>query len=155
MQDADVEIVDRKNRVLLIAGGPTREYQFLRNQLRRDHDTVVDVLLQTAQPGISQDANEILDHFPDSMQELSQYDTIVAFDPNWQQLDPDEAARTPTAIDLLERWVAEEAGGLVLVAGPVYTDNWVGDEKLGKLRALYPVEFDRLLAGIEEYEIRQ
>ncbi len=148
-QTADVEIVDRKNRVLLIAGGPTREYQFLRNQLRRDHDTVVDVLLQTAQPGISQDANQILDHFPDSMQELSQYDTIVAFDPNWQQLDPDEAANA-AAIDLLERWVAEEAGGLVLVAGPVYTDNWVSDEKLGKLRALYPVEFSRLLAGIKD-----
>jgi hypothetical protein len=149
VQEADVEIVDRKNRVLLIAGGPTREYQFLRNQLRRDHDTIVDVLLQTAQPGISQDANQILDHFPDSMQELSEYDTIVAFDPNWQKLDSDEATNAE-AIDLLERWVAEEAGGLVLIAGPVYTDDWVGDPNLGKLRALYPVEFDRLMVRVND-----
>jgi hypothetical protein len=149
VQEADVEIVDRKNRVLLIAGGPTREYQFLRNQLRRDHDTIVDVLLQTAQPGISQDCNQILDHFPDTMEELSQYDTIVAFDPNWQKLDSDDAA-DEEAIDLLERWVAEEAGGLVLIAGPVYTDDWVGDAKLGKLRALYPVEFERLLVKISD-----
>ena len=148
-QDTDVEIVDRKNRVLLIAGGPTREYQFLRNQLRRDHDTIVDVLLQTGKAGMSQDAEHILDHFPDSMQELSEYDTIVAFDPNWQQLDSDEAANDE-AIDLLERWVAEEAGGLVLIAGPVYTDDWVGDAKLGKLRALYPVEFERLLVKISD-----
>jgi hypothetical protein len=153
-QDADVEIVDRKNRVLLIAGGPTREYQFLRNQLRRDHDTIVDVLLQTAGPGVSQDANQILDHFPDSMQELSQYDTIVAFDPNWQRIGGDtgdeagDEVANDEAIDLLERWVAEEAGGLVLIAGPVYTDDWIGDAKLGKLRALYPVEFDRLLANM-------
>ncbi|HEX3999579.1 MAG TPA: VWA domain-containing protein [Pirellulales bacterium] len=155
-QDADVEIVDRKNRVLLIAGGPTREYRFLRTQLHRDRDTVVDVLLQTAQPGISQEANKILDRFPDSMQELSQYDTIVAFDPNWEKLGGDtgddaaDIAANDQAIDLLERWVAEEAGGLVLIAGPVYTDDWVNDQKLGKLRALYPVEFSRLLAGIRD-----
>ncbi len=60
----DVEIVERKNRVLLFAGGATREYQFLRNQLRRDKYTVVDVILQNAREGISQDANQILDDFP-------------------------------------------------------------------------------------------
>jgi hypothetical protein len=150
-QDADVDVVDRKNRVLLIAGGPTREYQFLRNQLHREElhggNTVVDVLLQTAQPGISQDAT-ILSHFPGSMEALSQYDTIVAFDPDWQSLGVDEAAND-VAIDLLERWVAEEAGGLVLIAGPVYTNEWVGDRKLGKLRALYPVEFNQLLKEVK------
>ncbi len=124
LREADVEIVDRKNRVLLIAGGPTREYQFLRNQLRRDKDTIVDVLLQTAEHGASQDANQILDHFPSTMQELSQYDTIVAFDPAWQSLESDPTANAER-IDLLERWVAEEAGGLVLIAGPVNMDDWV------------------------------
>ena len=60
----EIEVVDRKTRVLLFAGGPAREYIFLRNLLQRDKDVEVDVLLQTAQPGISQDANEILDEFP-------------------------------------------------------------------------------------------
>ena len=50
-READIEIVDRKNHVLLLAGGPTREYQFLRNQLYRDHSTTLDVLLQTGQAG--------------------------------------------------------------------------------------------------------
>ena len=93
VREADVEIVDRKNRVLLLAGGPTREYQFLRNQLRRDHDTVVDVMLQTASGAVSQDANSILDHFPATMQELSEYDAIVAFDPDWIHLEADPATR--------------------------------------------------------------
>ena len=50
---------------------------------------IVDVLLQTAQPGISQDANKILDQFPSTAEELYQYDCIVAFDPDWTKLDAD------------------------------------------------------------------
>ncbi|HKD36207.1 MAG TPA: VWA domain-containing protein, partial [Pirellulales bacterium] len=125
-RDTDVEIVDRKNRVLLLAGGPTREYQFLRNQLRRDRDTIVDVLLQTANGPVSQDAHAILSSFPSTMQELSEYDAIVCFDPDWRNLADDPAARDEQ-INLLEKWVAEEAGGLVVIAGPVYTDDWAQD----------------------------
>ncbi|MCX7426626.1 MAG: VWA domain-containing protein, partial [Planctomycetia bacterium] len=69
-READVEIVDRKNRVLLLAGGPMREYRFLGNQLHRDASTTVDVLLQTARPGISQDANAVLDKFPDTRETM-------------------------------------------------------------------------------------
>ena len=144
VRETDVEIVNRKNHVLLLAGGPTREYQFLRNQLRRDKDTIVDVLLQTASGAVSQDANAILDHFPATMQELSEYDAIVAFDPDWVHLEADPATRDER-ISLLEKWVAEEAGGLVLIAGPVYTDDWAQDRQMAKIRSLYPVEFNRLL----------
>ena len=68
-REVDVDIVDRKNRVLLFAGGPSREYQFLRNMLRRSElaksgEMMVDVLLQSANDGVSQDANQILDEFP-------------------------------------------------------------------------------------------
>ncbi|HWB00416.1 MAG TPA: vWA domain-containing protein, partial [Pirellulales bacterium] len=54
-REAAYEVVDRETQVLLLAGGPTREYQFLRNVLRRDKNTQVDVLLQTGSEGISQD----------------------------------------------------------------------------------------------------
>ena len=43
-----------------VASGATRDYRFLRNQLRRDRHVTVDVLLQGAPPGISQDADKIL-----------------------------------------------------------------------------------------------
>ena len=86
-REVDVDIVDRKNKVLLFAGGPTREYQFLRNMLRRSElakrrEMTIDVLLQSASEDVSQDAATILDHFPRTMQELSEYDTIMAFDPD-------------------------------------------------------------------------
>lgn len=151
----DVEIVERKNRVLLFAGGATREYQFLRNQLRRDKYTVVDVILQNAREGISQDANQILDDFPRTFQELTGtknamgedeggYDVIVAFDPDWRKLDEEQ-------LTALDRWLARESGGLVVVAGPVFMDAWLENDgdNIKKIRSFYPVEFDRRLLAID------
>ncbi len=141
--ETEVEVVDRKDRVLLFAGGPTRDYQFLRAQLFRDASMSVDICLQTAQPGISQEADKILDEFPATREEMFAYDSVVAFDPNWQAL-------SPAQVELVESWVAEQGGGLIAVAGPVYTGEpvggWVHDQALGKIRSLYPVEFPRQLA---------
>jgi hypothetical protein len=142
-QEVDVEIVDRKTRVLLVASGPTREYIFLRNQLKRDSEVAVDVLLQSAGEGASQDADRILTEFPSTPVEMFEYDCLVAFDPDWRELDPSQ-------VDLLERWVAEKAGGLIVVAGPVETDRWVQEARLAKLRGLYPVEFNRRTTLFEE-----
>jgi hypothetical protein len=135
-----VDVVDRKDRVLLLAGGPTREYRFVRNLLHRDSSMTVDVLLQTAQAGMSQEAAEVLDDFPATREEMFSYDCVLAFDADWQAL-------APAQIDLLESWVAEQAGGMIVVAGPVYTGEvvggWVQDESpaMEKIRAMIPVEF--------------
>ncbi len=137
-KSAKVEIVDRKTKVLLFAGGPMREYIFLRNQLYRDKETTVDALLQSGRPGISQDADEVLFEFPKLADELFEYDCIVAFDPDWEELDE-------LQVKLLERWVAEKAGGLIVVAGPVFTPQWSsrrrGDPRIDTIKALYPVSF--------------
>ncbi len=145
-READIEIVDRKSRVLLLAGGPTREYQFLRSQLYRDHSTTLDVLLQTGQEGISQEASKILTAFPSTRQEMFDYDCLVAFDPDWQAL-------SAAQLDLLEKWVAEQAGGLIVVAGPVQAgktiNGWLQNPALRTVRNLYPVEFPRRLDIVE------
>ncbi len=146
MREAEVEVVDRKTRVLLLAGGPTREYQFLRNLLYRDDSVELDVLLQTAQEGISQESDRLLDDFPTTREEMFVYDCVVAFDPDWQALGASQ-------VDLLETWVADQAGGLIVVAGPVYTGRtvggWVQDPAMAPIRALYPVEFARRFSGID------
>jgi hypothetical protein len=139
LRTAKVDVVDRKDRVLLLAGGPMREFIFLRNQLFRDetHATHVTVLLQSARPGIAQEAHEILYEFPKTADALFEYDAIVAFDPDWNALDE-------LQIELLERFVAEKAGGLIVVAGPVFTPQWSASRDAGKLRTikkLYPVQF--------------
>jgi hypothetical protein len=145
-REVDVEIVDRKNHVLLFAGGPSREYQFLKSLLYRDKSTTVDVLLQTAKPGVSQEGAKILDRFPDSRQAMFSYDCIVALDPQWQALNPAQ-------IDLLESWVGEQGGGLLVAAGPIYTgqtvSGWLQSPATAKIRSLYPVEFQRRATAME------
>lgn len=135
-QSADVEVVERVTNVLLIAGGPSREYQFMRNVLQRDPSFAVDVLLGTGAAGMSQDARRMLDAFPATEEALAAYDAVVAFDYDWRQLDAAAQAR-------LERWVAADAGGLVLFAGPVFMDAWLDDATTATIRGLYPVELRR------------
>jgi hypothetical protein len=142
-REVDIEVVDRKSRVLLFAGGPTREYNFLRSLLNRDKDVRLDVLLQTAQEGISQDADRILDDFPATREEMYEYDCVVAFDPNWEELDARQ-------IQVLESWVGEQAGGLIAIAGPVHTDAWVQRPAMSTIRALYPVEFHKRFALLDD-----
>ena len=142
-REAELEVVEAQTKVLLIASGPTRDYRFLRNQLRRDSHSTVDVLLQSALPGVSQDADKLLAEFPNTREELYEYDCIVAFDPDWTQLDAFQ-------VDLLESWVAEEAGGLIVVAGPIHTYVWSQSAEHMKIRSLYPVEFQRRLSLLDD-----
>ena len=143
----DIEIVDRKTRVLLFCDGPMREYQFLRNVLYRDKSVISDVYMQRAQTGISQEANEILDDFPRTPEEMFRYDCVVAFDPDWQKLDQQQ-------IDLLYEWVRKHSGGLIVIPGAVNAGRpiagWTQDEAMQKIRELYPVVFERRFSGSEE-----
>lgn len=135
---AVVEIIERQTKVLLIAGGPNREFRFLRNQLYRDKDISLHVWLQSAKIGADQESDELLHEFPQTREGVFFYDCIIAFDPDWIDF-------TPQQTELLERWVAEQAGGLIVVAGPVNTPEWTrrprGDEAIDKIRRLYPVSF--------------
>lgn len=140
---AEIDVVETSTKVLLIASGATRDYRFLRNQLKRDRHANVDVWLQMSPPGISQDADKVLQEFPKTTDELFDYDVIVAFDPDWMQLDAQQ-------VDLLEQWVAEEAGGMIVVAGPVHTATWAQSPEHGKIRALYPVEFQRRMGLLDD-----
>lgn len=142
-QLVDIEIVDHQSRILLLAGGPTREYSFLRTQLYRDPQITIDILLQTGQEGMSQEAERILFEFPSTPDEMAQYDAVVAFDPDWQRLSAEQ-------IDVLEQWVADQAGGLIVVAGPVHTHSWVQSESMKTIRDLYPVEFNRRFSLLDD-----
>ncbi|QEG35578.1 vWA domain-containing protein [Bythopirellula goksoeyrii] len=142
-REVELEVVEASTRVLLIAGGASRDYQFLRNQLYRDRHAKVDVWVQSASGAVSQEADQILHEFPQTKEELYEYDCIVAFDPNWEFLDARQ-------VDLLESWVAEEAGGLIVVAGPIYTLSWSQSPEHTKIRSLYPVEFQRRLTLLDD-----
>ncbi len=132
------EVIKRRLKALVIAGGPMREYQFVRNLLHRDSEIMLDVWLQSGQKGMSQDSNQILSEFPSTPESLFEYDVILAFDPDWDQMN---AAQ----IELLDRWVAEQAGGFALIAGPVFTPRLAAsrNDQKSLVRNLLPV----VLAG--------
>jgi len=139
-----VNVFDRPMKVLVIAGGPMRDYRFAKNVLHRHPSMDVDIWLQTGTPGISQDADEILFDFPEAREDLFAYDVVMAFDIDWSQV-PEEQR------EWLEEWVANEGGGLVIVAGDIYTPQLAAaDQEFETIHKLYPVvlepvrpQFDR------------
>jgi len=153
---ADEKPADKAPRVLLAAGAPTRDFQFLRTLVAQDEDAraASAVFVQPApgkneaRPGAADGAPKPLERFPDRLgdkaakaedkpYDLASYDVIVAFDLDWTRLKGEEP-------DLLHKWV-EKGGGLVLVAGPVNTVELTrsGDKdaakRLDPIRDLYPV----------------
>uniref|UniRef100_A0A7C4LQ87 VWA domain-containing protein n=1 Tax=Schlesneria paludicola TaxID=360056 RepID=A0A7C4LQ87_9PLAN len=153
-QTLTVNVFDRPTRVLLVAGGPMRDYQFVRNLIHRHKSMEVDVLLQTASVGSSQESRQLLFQFPTQKEQLFQYDVVIAFDVDWQMI-PGEG------IQLLSEWVANEGGGLILVAGDVHTGQLallgggatpMGDsatpDQLLPLKELYPVVLNSYLAEL-------
>lgn len=135
---AIVEIVERKTQVLLIGGGPMRDFRFLRNQLFRDKDVTLHVWLQNAKEGADQESDLLLFDFPSTQEAMFTYDCVIAFDPDWRRLSGEQA-------NWLERWIAEKAGGMIVVSGAVFTPEWTrrprGDETIDRIRRLYPVSF--------------
>ncbi len=137
IRDARYEVVGEKLKVLAVAGGPTREYRFVRNMLYRDNSIQLDAWLQTGQPGISQDADNILTDFPTTAEDLFEYDAIVLFDPNWLDFSAEQ-------LELVDRWVSQQAGGMIIVAGPVYHPEWKRrrtDPRMATIAGLYPLNF--------------
>jgi hypothetical protein len=158
-EPALVRVVKKPLRILIVTSGAQREYQFLRTLLVREmKNGRVDlcIYLQPApeqparRPGIVADVDpeRLLTTFPtmdkdesevkpdEKYYNLANYDAIVAFDPDWTRL-------TPEQLKLLEKWVGTHGGGLILVGGPVNTVQLarpgINYEKLKPLLDLYPV----------------
>lgn len=145
-----VQMIKKPLRVLLVASGPTHDYQFLRTLLVREVDqkrAELSILLQNeARDGRAvQDvaAERMLTRFPSLLKteddpeekpeeryyNLARYDAIVMYDPDWSEFTGDQ-------LDLLKKWVDTQSGGLVLVAGPVHTFQLARGEEGGRLKPL-------------------
>jgi hypothetical protein len=165
-QKTIVHVIKKPLRVLLFANAPTHDYQFLRNLLVREvdqHRVELSICLQIQREGVVQDVAQerFLKFFPnrlgdeganqaeDRYYNLAQYDLVIAYDPDWTQLLPEQLA-------LLERWVNMQAGGLIFVAGPVNTyqlSRSGNRETMKPLLDLLPVTLqDSRLLGVSGME---
>eukprot|EP00913_Durusdinium_trenchii_P023376 g21954.t1 len=157
-----VNVVERNLGVLLVAGGPMREYRFARNMLFRHQGINVDVWLQSADPGkinqISQDCDDLLTEFPKNFptrpivdsgdaepdpKRAVQYDVVVAFDPDWTH-----RGFHADSISKLEDWVSKNSGGLIAVAGDVNTPELAAaanNPLVKPVLSMYPVTLSQLV----------
>jgi hypothetical protein len=144
-----VQIQKRALRVLLFASGATREYQFLRTILYREmleKRMEMCICLQTGREDhMDQDVepDRLLGDFPDRIgpnepgkkfMSLSDYDVVVCFDPDWDKL-------TVRQMNNLKEWVGDHAGGVIFVAGPVFSFRLAraGGHDISGVLSIYPV----------------
>ncbi len=115
------------------------------------HRAELSICLQIQRPGVVQDvpADRLLKRFPSRLESedspneppedryanLAYYDAIIAFDPDWTRLEPEQ-------LSALTSWVSQQAGGLIVVASPVNTAQLTrlnNRERLKPILDLYPV----------------
>jgi hypothetical protein len=108
------QVVDKKVKVLFVEGQdlPRWEYRYLKNALRRDHTTEVDVLLCTGEGNFIWDGTDgktPLEQFPINRKEMSEYDVLILGDVN-------PVIFTSEQVNLIRDFV-REGGGFVMIAG--------------------------------------
>jgi len=134
-QTALVEMIEEASRVLMISGGPSWEYRFLQNLLRRDRRVTVSCWLQSADSDFPQEGNVRLEKLPIDPKDLFEYDVVILLDPDSRSLPGGWPA-------LLERFVSEQSGGLVYVAGEKYTAGLFGSQEMKPITNMLPVVAD-------------
>ncbi|WP_169977233.1 VWA domain-containing protein [Tautonia rosea] len=124
---AAARVVRQQIRVLLIAGGPSPEIQFLRNAMQRDAQVEFVSWLQHADAGYRQVGDRPILRLPNSREELANYDVLVL-------VDPDMSALGPEWEQMIVDFVGKDAGGLIFVAGELHSQQ-LFDEDAGGLPA--------------------
>ncbi len=114
---AAVKVVRQQIRVLLIAGAPSPEVQFLHNALMRDQHIESAIWIQHADPGFKQGGDRPIQRLPSDADELGRYDALVLIDPDMRVLGP----QWP---DLITNLVGKDGGGLVFVPGELYSQQY-------------------------------
>ncbi len=128
MATAAVRVVRQQIRVLMIAGSPSPEVQFLRNALQRDQHVAFAAWLQHADPGYRQAGDRPITRLPGDAEELARYDALVLIDPDMQALGP----QWP---DLIANFVGKDGGGLIFMPGELFSQQLFDAEAGGTSEA--------------------
>ena len=134
----NVDVVDAKVKVLLIAGGPNWDYRNVYRLLQRDRGISLSCWLQTMDEDRPQEGDEPIAILPQSIEELGQYNVIMMFDPKPDEFDE-------KFMDALDLFVRRKAGGFLYMAGPMHTSEFLSLNRLKKMREILPVRFDQEL----------
>lgn len=129
-----VSVEDKKYKVLLISGLPNWDYQQVQRFLQRDQTVTLSCWLQSMDETRVQEGNESIAYLPRTIQELGEYNVIIMMDPNPEEFDD-------SWMILLKEYCKIKAGGVLFMAGPHFTTEFVTMNRLKKFREILPVRF--------------
>jgi len=130
----EVDVLDQQVRLLLIAGNPSWEYQHLMRLLKREKSVNVSGWLQDMDLDRDQDGDTKIRHLPRTLEELAEYHVIVMIDPNAEDF-------SDSWWSMMREFVGERAGGLLFMAGPRYSGQFLTHPRTKLFRDLLPIEF--------------
>lgn len=137
-RETTIDVRDTSFRVLLVQGGPSYEFRFLKHVLERATSqdgsrTLVDLIsvLQTGDPQYADQDRTARRLPPVDNPTLEQLDLIILS-------DCDPAALGPVLMNRLAELVTQDGASLVIVAGPRYLPQRLAGTPLEKLLPLDP-----------------
>ena len=129
-----VEVIDDRVNVLLVSGGPHWDFQQVLWLLQRDPSINVAGWLQSLDPERPQEGNLSLKTLPRTLEELGEFNVVIL-------MDPDPTKDFDTAfMDALEQFLETKAGGLLYMAGPNYSTEFLGRATTGRINRFLPVQ---------------
>ena len=132
-----LEVVDEKVKVLLISGLPNWDYQQVYKLLQRDQTIDLSCWLQSMDETRPQEGNTPITRLPRTIEELGQYNVILLLDPNPSEFDDGW-------IELLKDFCEYKAGGVMFMAGPQFSSEFLTKTSLKSFREILPVRFGDL-----------
>ncbi|MEK6674917.1 MAG: hypothetical protein AABZ47_04595 [Planctomycetota bacterium] len=130
-----INVIESRSKVLVVAGGPSWDYQYVSRLLQRDDTFDVSCWLQSADVNAVREGDVIIDHLPATAEEVFAYDVLILMDANPAELG-EEWAR------LVDKYVSEYGGGLLLTVARPFTPGLMREPSLKPLRDLLPVTMD-------------
>ena len=142
---SSMEVVDAKVKVLLVSGLPSWDYQQVSRLLQRDSTIQLSTWLQSMDESRPQEGDAPITKLPQTLAELLDYDVVVLMDP-----DPKEFSAEWIAS--LKEFCKVHFGGVMFVAGPQFSGEFVTMNRLQGIREILPVRFGDS-QSIEETEV--
>jgi hypothetical protein len=140
-----MEVVDAKVKVLLISGLPSWDYIQVTRLLQRDSTIQLSCWLQSLDDTRPQEGDAPITRLPTTLAELNEYNVIMLMDPNPTEFSAEW-------IEMLKTFCKRNFGGVMFVAGPQFSGEFVTMNRLSGIRELLPVRFGDN-QSIEETEV--
>lgn len=145
LRNVQVAVLDAKIAVLYVDGYPRWEYRYLKNELIRDRTIDLSCLLTSADPNFAQEGDKPITRFPESIEEMLDYDVVVLGD-----VDPRQF--TDNQLMLINEFVSRKGGGFGMIAGPRWSPQaW----RNTAIEPILPVNISHVVADEDEGNITQ